>query len=173
MPDKDKLVLIGKVAATHGIRGYLRVVPYSGEADSICTKSHIVLLGPNGELDTVEISSSVVHGRKVLITLKSFSDINQVKHFVGREIYVTREQLPDLAEGEYYWCDLIGLRVMTTLGECLGELSDIISTGSNDVYMVRSGEKEYLLPALDDVIMDVNLDSGIMVVNPPEGLLEL
>ncbi len=169
----DRLVLIGKVAATHGIKGQLRVVPFSGDADSILTQRTLILKGSNGESDIYEVVNSSVHGKKVLLTLKAFDDINKVEHLVGREIYVKREQLPELSEGEYYWCDLIGLKVFTTKGECLGELFDIISTGSNDVYLVRTGEHEYLVPAIEGIVTDINLREGVMIVDPPEGLLEL
>jgi 16S rRNA processing protein RimM len=96
-----------------------------------------------------------------------------VQHLVGREIYAERGQLPELTEGEYYWCDLIGLKVVTAEGVLLGELYDIMATGSNDVYLVRSGEKEYLIPAIEDVVVEVNLAAGVMTVSPLEGLLEL
>jgi 16S rRNA processing protein RimM len=78
-----------------------------------------------------------------------------------------------LTEGEYYWCDLIGLKVITDGGVHLGELYDIMATGSNDVYLVRSGEKEYLIPAIEDVVVEINLAAGVMTVSPLEGLLEL
>jgi 16S rRNA processing protein RimM len=170
---KNEFVLIGKVVATHGIRGQLRVVPYSGNAESIHSQKSIILKGLHGESDVFAVANSVSHGKKVLITLESLDDINKVNHLVGRDIYVTRDQLPVLPEGEYYWFDLIGLQVVTVQGELLGELCDILETGSNDVYMVRSGEKEYLIPAVDDVVTDINIVTGTMLVNPPDGLLDL
>lgn len=169
----DELVLIGKIAATHGIRGQLRVVPYSGDADSILSQRTIVLKGSKGEFDIFEVENSSLHGKRVLITLKSFADINKVEHLVGREVYVERGRLPELPEGEYYWCDLMGLKVFTVQGELLGKISDILATGSNDVYAVRSGEKEYLIPAVEGIVTTINLGEGVMIVDPPEGLLEL
>lgn len=173
MIQSNTLVLIGKVVATHGIKGQLRIAPYSGDAYSILLQRSIILKGTNGESGCYEVADSSIHGKKVLITLKSFNNINQVEHLVGREIYVKREQLPVLPEGEYYWCDLIGLKVRTTHGEYLGELSDILATGSNDVYMVRTGDKEYLIPAVEDIVTDINIIEGTMTVDPPEGLLDL
>jgi len=167
------LIVIGKVTATHGVRGQLKIVPYSGEFESISAQRNIVLLGPDGETETVEIVASSVHGKKLLVTLKSYDNINQVQHLVGREICTERAQLPELPEGEYYWCDLIGLKVVTTEGKHLGELFDIMPTGCNDVYLVRAGAQEYLIPAIEDVVVDVNLDTGVMTVSPLEGLLEL
>ncbi len=167
------LILLGKVVGTHGIKGQLRVVSFSGEYDNILALRSVMLKGQSGEMGTFEVAAATLHGKRVLITLKNFDTINQVLPLVGRELYVRREQLPELAEGEYYWCELLGLRVMTDQGEALGNLTEIIATGSNDVYVVKGKEKEYLIPALADVILDINLDDGIMTVRPPEGLLDL
>jgi 16S rRNA processing protein RimM len=67
----------------------------------------------------------------------------------------------------------MGLKVFTVQGELLGKISDILATGSNDVYAVRSGEKEYLIPAVEGIVTTINLGEGVMIVDPPEGLLEL
>lgn len=166
-------VLLGKVIATHGIRGQLRVVLFSGEFSSVAGIDSVILKGPSGVMDTFAVADVARHGKKVLITLKGADNINQVLNLVGRELYVRREQLPQLTEGEYYWCDLLGLRVVTDQGEELGILEDIIATGSNDVYVVKSDKREYLIPALEDVVLEINLDDGIMKVSPPEGLFDL
>jgi 16S rRNA processing protein RimM len=170
---KNKLVLIGKVTGTHGIKGQLRVVPYSGDADSILSQRILVLKGNKGESDVFNVINSSVHGKKILITLESYCGINQVEHLVGREVFVKREQLPELPDDEFYWCDLIGLKVITTKGECLGELQGIFAAGDNDIYVVKAGEREYLIPAVEDIVTDINLSEGVMTVDPPEGLLDL
>ncbi len=170
---QSSLVLIGKVTGTHGIKGQLSIVPFSGDADSILSQSSLIFKGDKGESDVYSIKNSSIHRKKVLITLDSLEGINQVEHLVGREVYVRREQLPELPDGEYYWCDLIGLKVITTKGECLGELRDILAAGNHDIYIVRSGDREYLIPAVEDIVTDINLDNGVMTVDPPEGLLEL
>jgi 16S rRNA processing protein RimM len=173
MINKQKLVLIGKVTATHGIRGQLRVVSFSGEAESILSQRRLILKGPNHESETFDVANSSAHGKRVLISLKSLEDINKVEYLVGREIYVERGQLPELPEGEYYWFDLIGLKVYTVQGEYLGMLSEIMATGSNDIYIIRNGEKEYLVPAIEDVVTDIDLNASVIMVDPPEGLLDL
>ncbi len=173
MFQKSRMVLIGKITGTHGIKGQLRVVPYSGDSGSILSQRSLILKGSKGESDVYKIANSSIHGKKVLIALETYDGINEVEHLVGREIYVNREQLPELPEDEYYWCDLIGLKVITTRGERLGELRDIFSAGNNDVYMVKDGDREYLIPAVEDIVTDINLTEGIMTVDPPEGLLDL
>ena len=101
------------------------------------------------------------------------ADINQVLPLVGRELYVRRSQLPPLADDEFYWFDLIGLRVVTDEGLELGRLENIMETGSNDVYLVRAEGKEYLIPAIEEVVKAIDLDAGVMTISPLEGLLDL
>lgn len=173
MISSTDFVLLGKVVATHGIRGQLTVVPFSGEFDTILSLKEIALKGPENRTETFAVERATVHRNRVLLTLKGFTNINEVLHLVGRELLVQRDQFPPLDEGEFYWCDLIGLSVTTTDGECLGRIAEIMATGSNDVYVVKGREKEYLIPALEDIVVDVDLTQGTMTVSPPEGLLDL
>jgi 16S rRNA processing protein RimM len=173
MGDGNGSVLLGKIAGTHGIRGELRVVSYSGEYDTLATLGTFLLKGATGELKAYPLDSVRIHGNKAIVRLKGFSDINQVAHLVGQEILVRRDQLPELEEGEYYWHDLIGLSVATLDGDRLGTLTDIISTGSNDVYVVTDEEREYLIPATEEVVRNIDLGSRTMTVSLLEGLLDL
>ncbi len=173
MGQGDDLILLGKVVGTHGIRGELRVVCYSGEYDTLIGLSELHLRGAQGELQELPIASVRVHSGKALVKLCRYDDINAVNHLVGREVVVQRSQLPELEDDEYYWHDLIGLRVLMESGEELGTLAEIFATGSNDVYVVRSGKREYMIPALEDVVREINLTAGTMKVSPMEGLLDL
>jgi 16S rRNA processing protein RimM len=121
-------------------------------------------------MEVFDVAAIARHGKKVLLTLKGFDTINKVTHLVGRELHVRREQLPDLPEGEYYWCDLLGLRVLTDRDEELGILEDIIVTGSNDVYVVTDAGRELLVPAIASVVTAVDLTARRIDVSLPEGL---
>lgn len=169
----DDLILLGKIVATHGIRGQLRVVPYSGEFDTFLAVGSLLLQDAAGRKARYDIASAAVHGKKLLLAFKGYTDINQVLHLVGCELYIERDRLPATEEDEYYWHDLIGLSVVTIDGEKLGSLESIIETGSNDVYVVRSGKREYLIPALAEVITSIDLNAKVMTVTPIEGLLDL
>lgn len=173
MPGSTDLVLLGKVVATHGIRGQLTVVPFSGEFSTILSLQTVFLRGADGRDESFEVARAAVHRNRVLLTLKGFANINEVLHLVGRELLARRDQFPPLEEGEFYWCDLMGLAVTTRDGKLLGCIAEIIATGSNDVYVVRGGEKEYLIPALEDIVDSVDLKQGTMTVSPSEGLLDL
>jgi len=169
----DDLILLGKIVATHGIRGQLRVVPYSGQFDTFLAVKTVTMKDASGRLLVQEIVSATVHGKKLLLTFKGYGDINHVEHLVGCELYVNREQLPMPDDDEYYWYDLIGLAVVTEDGQQLGILESIIETGSNDVYVVKSPAREYLVPALAEVVTSIDLDKKVMTVAPFEGLFDL
>lgn len=169
----DNLILIGKVAATHGIRGQLRITSYSGHFDSLRTAKTVILKEPSGRTGSFDVVAATLHGKKLLLSLAGLADINQVLHLVGSELYLHREQLPATDEGEYYWHDLLGLTVVTAAGETLGRLESIIETGSNDVYVVKTAEGELLIPALADVVTSIDLAAGVMTITPVAGLFDL
>jgi 16S rRNA processing protein RimM len=170
---KDDYILIGKVLGTHGIRGQLRVLPYSGESESITGLEMFFLCGGEGKKEPYGIVRSVPHRKQVLVTLSGHDEINGVLPLIGREVYVRRDQLPSLPEGEFYWCDLLGLAVITNLGESLGELTDILKTGENDVYVVKSASREYLIPAIEGIVTEIDLEGRRMIITPLDGLLDL
>jgi 16S rRNA processing protein RimM len=168
----DNLVLMGKIAATHGIKGQLRVVPYSGLADNLLLCKSLFVRDAKGKLERFEVASASVHGKKLLISLHGFAGINQVLHLVGSEVLLYKDQLSEPDEGEYYWNDLIGMRVVTSDGADLGVLESIIETGSNDVYVAVSKGREYLIPALADIV-SIDVQAKLMTVTPFEGLFDL
>jgi 16S rRNA processing protein RimM len=173
MPGSKNTVLIGKIQSTQGIKGQLRVIPFAGDASSISQLKTVTVKSPAGAMEQFSVVSAKPHGNRVILTLKQFDNINQVLHLVGREIYAEREALPDLPPDEFYWSDLLGLEVETEEGEALGKLVDIIETGSNDVYVVKKDGREVLIPALEDVVLAVDLAGKKMTVSLPEGLLDL
>jgi 16S rRNA processing protein RimM len=173
MPDKDVLIPVGKIIGTHGIKGQLKVYSFSGNIESLNAANEILIRSPKGDLTKYELKSVAYHAGKFNIALAGLDDINNVQHLIGTEICLWRSQLPEPDTDEYYWCDLIGLEVSTVDGQLLGEIIDIFETGSSDIYVVRSDQREYLIPAIADVIKSVDLKSGRMTVTPLEGLLDL
>jgi 16S rRNA processing protein RimM len=173
MSDRDDLILIGKITGTHGIKGQVRVIPYSGDAASILSMRTFFVQMHDGEYAPISFNSAVEHKKKVIVSVAGIHDITTAQALVGCEVFVPRNQLPELPDGEYYWQDLLGLAVLDEQGRCFGELTDILATGANDVYVVKSGEKEYLIPAISDVVLDIDLNKRTMTVRPLEGLLDL
>ena len=169
----SSLVRIGKIIGPHGLRGMLKVHLYSGDDRTLRAVAEVMIGQPAGEMQPLRIAGLQNHGRRVLLLPEGVRNINDVLSLVGGDILVRRDQLPEPDEDEYYWADLIGLTVVTDDGRELGTLREIIETGSNDVYVVLGGEKEYLIPAIGDVVRDIDLDAGTMTVTPLDGLLDL
>jgi len=173
MSSASDLLTIGKITGTHGIRGMVKVYLYSGDDSTLRAADELILRRSDGRQQTISILGLQGHGRKTLLTLKGCGSINEALPLVGGELLVRRDQFPEPDEDEYYWADLIGLRVVTDDGADLGTLREIIETGSNDVYVVQGREKEFLIPALDDVVRDIDLEAGTMTVALLDGLLDL
>ncbi|MDD2365429.1 MAG: ribosome maturation factor RimM [Desulfuromonadaceae bacterium] len=173
MIDNDELVPVGKIIGTHGIKGLLKVFSYSGNIKSLQSAPSAFLKGSDGALREYSIKTVSTHSGGFILGFDGFTDINQVLSLNGSDLCIKKSDLPILDEDEYYWRDLIGLSVFVDNGELLGTLVDIFETGSNDIYVVRSESKEYLIPSIGDVIKHIDVTGKKMVITPLDGLLDL
>ncbi|MDA8431002.1 MAG: ribosome maturation factor RimM [Geobacteraceae bacterium] len=173
MRDSEGLIPVGKIIGTHGIKGQLKVYSYSGNFESMSAARSVVLKSADGTLREFTLTSFNANSGKFIIGLQDFDDIDQAKPLVGNELCLKRSLLPELTDDEYYWSDLIGLQVLTDDGTLLGTIADIFETGSSDIYVVRGTSREYLIPAIGDVIQRVDLVSGRVIITPLDGLLDL
>lgn len=173
MTKQNELVPVGKIVGTHGVRGLLKLFSYSGNAQSLQAAKTAFLKGKDGILREFELTRVSSHTSGFIIGFAGFTDINQVEFLNGSELCLQESQLPPLEEDEYYWRDLLGISVITDQGVTLGTIADIFETGSSDVYVVRGGEKEYLIPAIADVVAKVDIQNKTMIITPLEGLLDL
>lgn len=170
---QDELIPVGKIIATHGIRGYLKLYSYSGNIESLQFSETVLLKGKGGVLGEFAPKTVSPHAGGFILSLDGFTDIDQVQPLVGSELFLKRSQLPEPEEGEYYWRDLIGLTVITDKGVVLGPIADIFETGSSDIYVVRGDNKEYLIPAIADVVYEIDIPGKRMIITPLDGLLDL
>ncbi len=173
MTDQDTLIPVGKIIGTHGIKGLLKLYSYSGNINSLQSAKTVFLKVKDGTLREYTVKSVSAHAGGFILGLDSFSDINQVLFMTGSELCLKRSQLPVPDEDEYYWRDLIGLIVHTDQGVELGPIIDIFETGSNDIYVVRGRSKDYLIPAIADVIAHIDITGKKMIITPLDGLLDL
>jgi len=174
MDAPDELITVGRISGTHGIKGQLKVYSFSGNLESLGSARIISLRSPDGTtLREFGVKGIKPHSAGFILSLKDFDSIDQALPLVGSDLCIRRSQLPEPEDDEYYWCDLIGLRVVTFDGVELGTLADIFETGSNDIYVVRKGKQECLIPAIASVIKSVDVAGGTMVITPLDGLLDL
>lgn len=165
-PAPDRLV-VGRVMGAHGVRGEFRMAIVTNHPEYLRTLRKIYL-------DRVEEPLAVrrIHplpgGKEAIVRLAEVTTPEEAAALRGRRVLSERTALPPLPEGEYYHYELIGLDVLDVDGKLLGRLAEIIETGANDVYVVRGPAGEILLPAIDDVIREIDTEGGRMVVRPQE-----
>ena len=118
-----------------------------------------------------EIQNCRPHKQHLLVKLATVDSANDAEKLRGHDLTIPQSELRALPRDEYYAFQLIGLHVLTTDGRHLGQIADILTTGSNDVYIVRGDSSETLIPAIEDVVKSIDLDGGQVIVEPIEGLL--
>ena len=150
----------------HGVKGAVKVLSYAESPSVFNSGGLICLTNPQGKEITCEIRWARPHKRIVLMSLEGSNSRSEAKLLVGSEFFIEKAGLPELEQGSYYWSDIIGLSVFTTDEKYIGRLESVIPTGSNDVYVVKGENHEILIPALESVVIAVDLENRIMQVEP-------
>lgn len=167
----DNLLEIGQIVNSYGIKGFLKVVPFTDNVnryDDLKT----IYIEKNKKLTQMEIEEVKYHKNLVLLKLKGIDDINDTLEYKNCYIKIDRKDAVELPEDTYFIVDLIGLEVVTEEGLILGTLVDVFPTGSNDVYVVKDElGKQTLLPAIGEVIKNVDIENKKMTVHLLEGLI--
>lgn len=173
MRGPEELIPIGRIIGPHGIRGQVKLRSYSGNAETLRQVRTVYLVRQDGTAHEQTLGKLNENSGRFIVSFQGIAHIDQALPWAGCELCVKRRELPQLTDDEYYWDDLIGLAVETDGGITLGRITDIFETGSNDVYVVKSSDREYLIPAIADVISQVDLAAGVVVITPLDGLLDL
>ena len=160
----------GKIVGTHGIRGMVRVKPWSDSGEFLNNFKRF-FLSPDGEneLKAVKIQP---HGGVVLIAFKGIDTVEQAESLRGKTVYICRDDIT-LPDGRYFIDDLIGCEVFDAdSGEKYGVISEVSQTGATDVWHITSGDKEYLLPAIDEVIVTGDPENETLEIRPMKGIFD-
>lgn len=167
----DQVLVVGRVSAVHGVKGWVKIHSYTDPIDNIFDYQPWHLLEA-GVWTPVKLTGKRRQGKGIVAGVEGIADRDQAqRQLVGRDIAVPREQIPAAGDGEFYWRELIGLRVRLEDGRDLGCISELMETGANDVLVVRGDgesldQRERLLPWLPgEVVLDVALDRGEMRVD--------
>lgn len=161
----EQLVVVGTIVGLYGVRGWVRVMSHTQPRENLLHYRDWQL-GRHGSWRPVSMKAGQAHGKGLVVKLADCSDRDQARTLIGAEIAVPRTELPPLAEGEYYWADLVGLRVETTAGQALGLVDHLLETGANDVLVVRGEDRERLIPFVKgQVIKQIDLSAGLIQVD--------
>ena len=163
--NKNDLITIGIIIAPHGVRGEVRIVPLTDFPERFENLKTVFLEDDSKmELESVKFSNKFI-----IAKFKNINSRNDIEIFNGKLLMLNRSDIPSLPEGEYYNFDIIGLEVIDDKGSKLGKITEVLKTGSNDVYVVE-GKKQILVPALKKVVKEINLTDGFMKVELLEEL---
>lgn len=164
MPNSDYLNA-GEISGVFGVKGLVKVFSFTEPRENIVRYSPW-LLQKNDQSWEVKVVSGQRHGNVVVAELESISDRDAALALMGAKILIRKQQLPKPKPGEYYWADLVGLRVETESGLKLGIVDHLLETGANDVLVVRDGERERLIPFLQrQTVLQIDLAAGVMIVD--------
>ncbi len=162
------LVIVAEITKPHGVRGAVRVVPVTDFPDRLLALHEVIVLDGRGGR-TVRVESAQPAGRFVVMKLAGIDTPEAADHLRGVALGIPASQVRVLPPGQFYVFQIVGLRVRTPGGEPLGRVTDVLHTGSNDVYVVRTPDGgETLLPAVGDVIQAIDVAAGEIVARPPE-----
>jgi 16S rRNA processing protein RimM len=168
----DNLLRVGVISSTHGVKGEVKVYPTTDDVNRFKSLKNVILDNGREHMD-LEIQGVKFFKNMVILKFKGFDSIDDIEKYKGKDLLITRDQAVELGPDENFIFDLIGLRVVTDNGEEFGTLTDVIKTGANDVYEVKTAEgKEVLFPAIKECVLNVDLTEGIVTVHIMDGLLD-
>ncbi|MCI8655551.1 MAG: 16S rRNA processing protein RimM [Clostridia bacterium] len=167
----QKNLEIGQIVNTFGIKGFVKVVPYVDNIERYDELKKVYVKNRNA-ITEYEVEEVKYQKNMVLLKLKGIDKVEEAEKLKNAFLEVDRENAIELEEGEYFIADLIGIKVITDEGKELGKLEDIYNRGSSDIYVVKDKMgKQILLPAIEDVIKEINLEENKIIVHIIEGLI--
>ena len=168
----DRRVTVGRISGLYGVAGWVKVFSYTRPKENILAYSPWQVKTSAG-WQSYRLEAGRTQGKGLIAQLAGIGDREQARPLMGCDIAVGRGQLPDLPEGEYYWCDLIGLAVVNRQGLELGSVVEIQETGANDVLIIEGYERHLVPLLMERYIMEVDLAGGRLVVDwDPEWIRE-
>lgn len=165
---KKEFLKIGKIVGTHGVRGMVRIDPW---ADSGAFLKHFSTFYLDDKSE-IKLTNITPHKNVVIAKIAGVDTIEQAETFRGKELSVLRSDMPEIG-GRYYIEEIIGATVKNSeTGEVLGTLTDVLQTGANDVWQVSKGGKDYLLPVIKELDINVSLEDDLITLKPLKGIFE-
>jgi len=170
---KDDLLRVGVITSTHGIRGEVKVFPTTDDPERFKKLKKCIIAGKREDVE-VTVASVKFFKQYVILKFKEFDNINDIEIYTKCDLMVTRDNAVKLEPGEFFICDLIGLKIITDEGQELGVLKEVIETGANNVYEVEASNGEtYLIPVIDQCILAHDMENRTCTVHILPGLLDI
>ena len=166
-PVKQQFLEVGKITNVHGLMGEVRVQPWADSPDFLCQFKTLYVDKTHWP---IRVERARVHKNMVILKLEGVTDVNSAMAMRNAILYIDRKDA-HLPEGSFFLADVMGMEVRDAkTGEILGNIADVLTLPANNVYVVRGGAREILIPAVDEFVAEVDLDGSCMRVNMVEGL---
>lgn len=161
---------VGKIVGTHGVRGALRVQPWCDSADFFVGFNYLYLSSDGKQ--AYKCTRSAAQKNVMLVWLEGIDSVEKASDLRGKVLYVSRKDIK-LEDGKYLVQDILGCKVLDAeSGQEYGLVSDVFNTGANDIWEIKSGEKEYLIPVIDGVLKSVDVNERIVNITPMKGIFD-
>ena len=168
----DNYLRVGVISSTHGIAGEVKVFPTTDDNNRF-KKLKQVFLDTGKEYLELEVERVRFFKQMVIVKFKGINNINDIEKYKGKDLLVTRENAVPLEEDEYFIYDIMGAQVVDEEGKEIGTLVEVLATGANDVYVVKTPQgKEILMPVIDECILDIDFDNKVVTAHIMPGLLD-
>jgi 16S rRNA processing protein RimM len=167
---KGELLAVGRVTRAHGVRGEVAVQPLS-EVEARFRRGSVLLLGPAGDRH-LTVRGARMHGRRLLVNFEEVADRADAESLRGQLLFVPAASAPPLPALSYWIHEVVGIEVMTEEGRSLGRVREVLHTMANDIWLVEGAGREVLLPALRDVVVEVDPIAGRAIIRDVPGLME-
>jgi 16S rRNA processing protein RimM len=168
----EPVVPLGEIVTTHGLNGWLKLNAFNPSTEALFPGAE-VFLERGGRQSVHQIEASSRYKKQFLIKLRDINNIEDAARYVGSTLAVGEATLEALPPRQYYHYQVVGFKVVHQNGDLIGTISSTMSTPGGEIYVVQGAAKEHLIPAVTEIIEQVDFDARKMVINPPEGLLDL
>lgn len=165
---------VGKIVNTRGIKGEVKVISDTDFPEERFATGALLYVHDEktGDYQPLTVTGHSRHKQFDCLTFEDYRSINEVEQFKGRSLYVPRQQLTDLEEGDFYYYQIIGADVQTDTGKYLGKVKEILSPGANDVWVIQTDGKDLLIPYITDVVKEVDVGHKCVTIHPIPGLID-
>ena len=170
--DTPRFVALGRLGRTHGMRGELRFFPYAFPCPTLQEGRSVLLQGTEGKNLSLTVENIRRRAPFLLVRFQEVTSLEQAQALCHAVVSIEERWFSPVQEGEFYYYQVIGLNVLTTADECVGQITQVFFSGGHDVWVVRQGKKEHLIPVTEEIVRSIDIPSGRVVIEPMEGLLD-
>lgn len=165
-------VIIGRITKPHGVRGAVKVEPITDDPNRFSLLDKVYVGSEDKPGDAVDIERVQFQNKLLILSLANVTSREAADALRGKYLHIPADQALDLPDGSVYIYDLIGLKVVTNKNEFVGTVKDFQEYPANDMFVIENDGREYLIPDVPDIVQDVNIEDGTIIINPIDGLLD-